>query len=416
MKVLKQLSLGLVLQAVSFLSLAEVAMEVPGKVENLAGKDKTHWAWSTDPLIARVALIDLDSDYLYGAIDGSWSVTSLLFPKNNSEFYVPETHYEYGSRGKRHDFVTFYDSDTLSVITQVEVPTKRAANAEPTGNSALSDDDHFIALFNMTPAQSISIVDAKERKFVSEFDIPGCALVYPAGNRRFLSLCGDGSALVITLDKNGEKESLTRTEKFFDPDKDPIIERGVRSGGKLLYVSYEGYLYTIDVSGETITFEKPWSLLSEKNRKNSIKVGGRMLITVHAKMGWLYVLLHEGGGDTHKHGGTELGVYDLKQRKEIKHIDLESPGFTFSGVPMAFGEDLIWPISGLYDWIGRIAMSMEHQARPESLMVTQDEHPLLAISGAFSGSIGIYDAKTLEFKHRVTTGNITTIAVQTPNW
>ena len=64
----------------------------------------------------------------------------------------------------------------------------------------LTDDERFLLIYNFTPAQSVSVVDIGERKFVGEVETAGCALVYPTGRRSFFSICSDGALLVMTLD------------------------------------------------------------------------------------------------------------------------------------------------------------------------------------------------------------------------
>ena len=74
-----------------------------------------------------------------------------------------------------------------------------------------------------TDATSVSIVDLEERRFVQEITVTGCALVYPAGPRRFGMLCGDGTAMTIHLTAEGELDRIARSPRFFDrlvPDFD----------------------------------------------------------------------------------------------------------------------------------------------------------------------------------------------------
>ena len=53
-------------------------------------------------------------------------------------------------------------------------------------------------------------------------------------------------------------------------------------------------------------------------------------------------------------------------------------------------------------------------ARFDGVAVTQDEQPLLVTGSEFSGSLGIYDALSGEFLHRVAPGNLTTVGLQVP--
>ena len=146
------------------------------------------------------------------------------------------------------------------------IPPKRSEHTSWIGGSALGDDGRFLAVFNLTPTTSLSIVDVAERRFVAEVETPGCSLVYAAGPRRFLSLCADGTALVLALDESGGAPSKAKTERFFDPQADPVTEKAVRRGDEWLFVSFEGVVHAVDVSGPALRFAETWSLVDEAER------------------------------------------------------------------------------------------------------------------------------------------------------
>jgi len=399
-----------------------VVAEVPSEVEYLGSTEtlpepfSPYWIWASDGMLGKMALVDLLSGDKLGEVDGGLYISTGLFPRDDSRFYVPETHYALGNRGERYDLVTMYDTRTLGIIGEVFMPSQRAQNALPVGNSALSDDGRFVAVYNFTPAQSMSIVDTQARAFVGEIPTPGCGLAYAAGPRRFFSLCANGALLLVTLGDDGAVQGVERTAPFFDPVADPLTEKAVRVGDKWYFVSFEGKLYTIDVGGVAPQFPEPWSLLSDAERRDGWRIGGRQLLAIDKKTGRAFVLLHRGAVDTHKTGGTHMGVYDLASRTSIERVALESPGFTFSGQPMEFGTDWIWPFNHLYDFITRQAMEQEVHARPDALLVTGGERPLLVVAGEFTGSLAVYDAQSLTFMHRVATSNWTNLAIQDPRW
>src|SRR5437667_423703 len=106
-------------------------------------------------------------------------------------------------------------------------------------------------------------------------DTPGCSLVYAAGARRFLMLCANGAALSVMLDGEGEEARLERSEPFFDPQKDPVTEKAVRRGNEWLFVSFEGVVHPVDVSGEKPPrFGETWSLVDDEDRRASWRIGG----------------------------------------------------------------------------------------------------------------------------------------------
>ncbi len=399
---------------------ADLPFEKLGQVESLPEPFSSNWFWASDPVLERVALVDFSLNRVLGGIDGGWGITVPLFPQHNTrEFYVPETHYSRGSRGERTDVLTFYDSKTLSPTTEVIIPPKRAQNSLPNANATLTDDEQFLAVFNMNPAQSISIVDVKNRRFVEEIATPGCSLTYAAGKRRIMMLCGDGALLFVSLKEDGGLLDKQRTESFFDPQRDPLTEKGIRVGDTWYFVSFDGYLYSVNVDEQlgnpSAMFSKPWSLISEAERNEQWRVGGRQFFAIHNPSQEAYVLMHQGEADTHKTGGTHLWKFNLATQKKISEHTLLSPGFSFSGVPTEFGTDWIWPFSELYNVLTGFSFQEPH-ARPDAIVITQDENPTLILGGQFSGMVAIYAASDMTFKYRVTTGNYSNLVLQLPDW
>lgn len=387
---------------------ADLAPEPLGRVERLPAEKPAHWIWASDAVASRIALVDLGSGEMRGIVDGGWGLTEGLFTAAGT-ILIPETHYSRGSRGQRTDVVTLYDGESLAPTHEVLIPAKRAFNALPTGNAALSDDDRFLAVANMTPATSLSIVDLERRSFAGEVPTPGCALVYGAGPRRFLSVCADGTLLLVELDDEGNAIRRARSKRFFDVEADPVTEKAVRRGDVWYFVSFEGMVHEVDVSGGLPAFRAPWSLFDEAAREASWRIGGRQLLAVHRPSGRLYALVHQGGPDGHKDAGSEAWVYDLERRERVQRIALRNPGLTYLGVPMAFGEDWIWPFNRLYDWLLSLA-----PLGVASLVVTQGDAPILVTGSEFSGSLALYDAESGDFLRRIATGNMTNLILQAP--
>ncbi len=390
---------------------ADVAIERPGRTERLAAPPRPHWVWVADILLRRSALLDLDRGAFLGMVSTGYIAPTAAFPRSRSEFYWPETYYSRGSRGQRTDVVTIYDTATLSAVDEVTIPPKRAINVLPSGNVALSDDDRFLAVFNMTPATSLSIVDVERRVFVAEIATPGCSLVFAAGPRRFFMLCADGSLLTVNLDDDGREVNMRRAAAFFDPMSDPVTEKAVRHGDRWLFVSFEGTVHPVDVSGDEPHPEKTWSLLAEEDRSASWKIGGYQHLAVHRASGRLYSLMHQGGADSHKDPGTELWVYDLATRTRVQRIELRHPGFSLVSEDFDFGRSWLWPFNRLPDWLldHGIPSPGVHQ-----IQVTQDDEPLLVTGSQLGGSLAVYEALSLRFLRRVPSGNFMTHVLQAP--
>jgi methylamine dehydrogenase heavy chain len=307
--------------------------------------------------------------------------------------------------------VTIYDTRTLAPAGEIAIPPKRALNVLPSGNAALSDDGRFLAVFNMTPATSLSIVDLRERRLAAEIPTPGCSLVYAAGARRFFSICGDGSLLAVALDERGGAAGLARTPPFFDPQADPVTEKAVRHGDLWLFVSFEGQVHPLDVSGKSVSAGEPWSLLGAAERAQGWRIGGSQHLAVHEGSGRLYSLVHQGGEHGHKDPGSELWVYDLSRRERVQRIPMRHPGIAFLSETIEFGRAWPWPLSGLWDFL------LDHVVPSPGItqvVVTRDAAPLLVTGSTMGGSLAVYDALSGELLRRVASGNFTSHVLQAP--
>jgi methylamine dehydrogenase heavy chain len=315
------------IQAV-FAESEQVPVDKFGIVEKITAKPTAHWLWVNDTNFisfsdGRAHLIDGDTGHYFGSLNTGYVHAKLVLPSHYREIYSAETYYSRHVGGTRTDMVRIYDPVNLSLLDEIMIPNKRATTIPRTTSNALSENDRFMAVFNLTPATSASIVDLKERKFVGEIELPGCAQTIPAGGLRFLSLCSDGAALSFELDQHGKLASKKRSKPFFNLDKDPVLENGVRFGNLWLFPSVEGMLYSIDISGEELTFPKAWSLVNDADRKDGWRTGGMQQITVNQPHGLLYSIMHQGPADTYEHPGPEIWVYDLKKKKRIQRIVTE---------------------------------------------------------------------------------------------
>jgi methylamine dehydrogenase heavy chain len=381
------------------------AAEPVGESVSLPSQPGAHWIWVSDILLKRAALVDADGGRFLGSLPGGVGILAPLRSLDGSEIYMAETYYARGTRGARTDLVSITDAITLQPKGEVVIPPKRGEHVSWVAGSALSDDGRFLAVFNLTPATSLSIVDVTERRFVAEIETPGCSLVYAAGPRRFLSLCADGAALLLTLDEKGNELSKVRTERWFDPQKDPVLEKAARRGDQWFFVSFEGVVHPIDVSGDAPRFLEPWPLFSDADRAESWRVGGMQPIALHEASGRLHVLVHQGGADTHKDPGTEVFVYDVDKRERVQRIALRNPtaGFVL--------EQLKIPPGGAVDWLLQRALPNDGVER---IAVTQDDAPVLVAATAFPATFSVYDARSGAFQRDVAEVGIATNYVAAP--
>lgn len=377
------------------LGLATAVLAQPedvGRSAVLPAEPGPHWFWLSDIVLHRTALFDADRATLLGSISsgtaGVGFVIAPSFSPDHAEIYLPETYYARGVRGERTDVVTVYDARTLRPAAEIPIPAKRAEYFPGNASSALSDDGRFLAVFNLTPMTSLSIVDVRARRFVSEVPAPGCSLVFAAGPRRFFMLCGNGAALTVTLDEAGQPVGIARGTPFFDPIHDPLTEKAVRDGARWLFVSFSGDVQPLAIDGEAPVPGERWPLFSDADRAASWRIGGAQHLAIHRASRRLYVLVHQGGADTHKEPGTEIWVYDLESHARLRRIAVTSPlvGFIAQQAGLsahALGAPARWLLEKTLPNTG-----------VDAILVTQDEHPVLLAAGAMPPTVTVHDALT----------------------
>lgn len=302
----------------------------PLTATRLPAASNPHWVWVNDVVFHHMAdgkafLLDGDSGRMLGMLSTGFGFNGVVLPKNAAAIYSPEIYFSRHTRGERTDVVTVYDPRELRPVAEIPIPPKRVSSMPMLANSRLTDDDRFLLVYNYTPAQSITVVDTKARKFVGEVDVAGCALVYPTGPRSFFSLCGDGTALLVQLDDDGKAAGKARSAQLFDPVRDPVTEKAVRSGSTWLFASFHGDIVPIEATPQGLKAGARWSLLDEADRKGSWKPGGMQHLALHEASGRLYSLMHVGGEDTHKDPGTEIWVYELAGKRRTQRIALKEP-------------------------------------------------------------------------------------------
>src|SRR5690606_36815204 len=120
-----------------------------------------HWVLLDEPLFRHAKLFDGDSGEVLGMVDtlGGLTGRTPLVSRQRGETYVMETFYSRGNRGERRDFITIYDSRTLAVIGEVEIPPRTADVGHGLALGAVLDDSRFFVVFNHEPVNSVSIVD-----------------------------------------------------------------------------------------------------------------------------------------------------------------------------------------------------------------------------------------------------------------
>jgi len=269
-------------------------------------------------------IFDGASGEMQGLLSHQWMTPAIVTLPSREESYYVESFYSRGVRGTREDVLTVVDMTNLAPKDEIDIPDKAAALWFRHHIGLLGDQRHIL-VFNMTPAQSVSVIDVVDREFVGEISTPGCAIIMPTGERAFMMICGDGTLQYIELDADGEETARERSKVFFSVEEDAVFDKPVLTDRGWLLISFNGLVYDVTVSGRRIDIAKPWSLLNDEDSSDKWRPGGGQPFTLHRATGLLYVLMHQGEVDTHHEPGTETWVFDLSKRQRVARMELETP-------------------------------------------------------------------------------------------
>ncbi|HIG01071.1 MAG TPA: hypothetical protein EYQ66_07175 [Myxococcales bacterium] len=361
----------------------------PGPFDELGttvlGPTEPHWVWVTDIIFRHSQIFDAESGRMLGSVDHALGAFPRppIFSSSRSEFYVVEARYEWGYRGKRTDFVTVYDATTLSAKGQIIVPTQSAESAANLAYSALLDGNRSLALFNQFPSQSVSIIDLESRTFLDSIPTGGCAGVYATGAQSFATLCGDGSMQRFTFDSEGNATDSDSTTPFFNAVEDPIMMNGVRIENRWFFVSFAGVIHEVDFD-HSPPGTRSWSGVSEAEREEGWRPGGRQLTAVHRGLERLYVMFHQGGSGTHKDPGPEVWAFDLTSRQRTSRFVV--PNMDATSLAGMLGLD-----GGFSGWL---LQQLVPATGADTVAVTQDATPLLLLRNSALPVMTVLDAQT----------------------
>jgi methylamine dehydrogenase heavy chain len=311
----------------------------------------------------RVHLFDGDTYRRLGQIDAGFNPAFNLSPDGKTSV-VSTTYFARGSHGARTDVVEFTDNSTLSVTHEIVLPSKRAMTLPTYFNVGYSNDGHFLYVSYVTPAASFGVLDPAKGSVLDEIDTAGCVLVIPSGPNRVSTICESGRLLTVTLDAQGHEASRAMSDKFFDPDTDPIFVQGVPITDGYAFLSFLGEVHEVNFSGPQPVFQKPWSLLGAADKAQNWRPGGMQVGAVHRKLGKLFVAMHRGGEGTHKDGGTEIWVFDMKTHQRVAR----------------------WPVAS------------QKLSPVVAIQVSQDDAPIV-FAATDKADVAVFDALTGQLRH-----------------
>jgi len=316
--------------------MAEIAPEKLNVIETLPDRYPADWIIAQDLSFFHMSngkfiVLDAGSDdpvaRFKGFFNGSF-IAQFHQPENESLMYIVETFHARGNRGERTDVLTVYDKANLAPVGEVVIPPKRSSQMPTNYNLQTVDDGKLALVYNFTPAQSVTVIDLEKLEVLGEIPIPGCALVYPMAGRAFGSLCGDGTMMSVQIDANGGLASSARTDRFFDADTDPVMEKAAFHDGIAYFPTFAGNVVPVNMNGSEPEVLDAWSMVDGVD--GGWRPGGISLSATDSE-GNLWITMHPDGGDgTHKSPGSEVWVLDTKKKSLTRRIEMQMPVFSFA--------------------------------------------------------------------------------------
>lgn len=271
----------------------------------------------------RMHIVDGETLKYQGVVGTGFVGLATLSP-DREEIYVATTYLAKLNRGERTDQVDIYDSQTLMVKEEIVIPPKHAQALPYKGVIAVTPDGRFILVQNATPASSIAVVDRKVSKYVTEIPTPGCWGILPAQSvaNRFTTVCGDGTLLTITLDAGGKPSDEQRSDRLFDPDKNPIYTQTENAGDEYLFLSFYGDVLSANLGGAKAQLGPSWSVLDDPARKENWRPGGYQPFAYHPGTNRIYVAMHPNGAEgSHKNPAAEIWAFDANTHARVARVE-----------------------------------------------------------------------------------------------
>lgn len=261
---------------------------------------------------------------------------------DGKNLYITTSYYDRGTHGNKVELVEIYDMASLKLLGEIQLPQKRAQAIPYRPLTAIIGKGRYLLVQNATPASSVTVVDLEAKKPVSEIDTAGCWGVFPVASKSdaFATVCGDGTLETVVLGADAKQASRGKSEVLFDAQNHPIFIQGSAIGDTWYFVTFDGDLVAIDVSGPAAKLVDRWSFVQGVD--GGWRPGGYNLLAAHAKSGRIYVGMHPDGVEgSHKTPAAEIWALDPKAKKVLTR----APGHNALGLTInQEGEPLLFAI------------------------------------------------------------------------
>jgi len=294
------------------------------------------------------SIFDAQSGKMKGMVE-TRRLTDFAIDPIGKYYYIAESIWSKGDRGKRQDMVSVYDTREMKLVAEIPIPGRILIGARK-NNFVISDDGKWGFVYNLDPASSVNVVDLSRRKFYKTIELPGCASMMPNAGIGFSALCSDGSLATVAV--AGGTPQITRTASFFSATDDPIFDNYAYDAVKkeAVMLTYTGIIYAATIGAEpkiakTFSIQAAAGIRPGETKPLELNwlPGGRQPMALHRPSGHLFVLMHMGEYWSHKASGTEIWDVELATQKVVKRFPLKHPlnniEITQTDTPMIFAND-----------------------------------------------------------------------------
>lgn len=302
----------------SGLAVAAVAQDVPAPIE---------------PEVFYVEEGITEGPYIF-AVNGSWGGASNIYTlgtdldmkgnvspglqpaatvsADSSKLYVMSNYNERIVWGETTSVIQEFDVQTQSLLREIEVPAGKLAmvDSQPI-LIQLSTDEKYVLAQNATPATSVSVVDLETGAFLVEIPTPGCWGILPMVTANsFTTVCGDGTFNTYSWNADGTYGEPVKSEQIFDVDADALFTNPAVMNGKLVFASFKGNLYVVDITGEAAVLDEVIPMA--EGIEGDWAPAGSEVIAGHEATNTVFVLMHSGAYEgSHKNTTEEIWAFDL---------------------------------------------------------------------------------------------------------
>ncbi len=316
-----------------------LAVEPTGIIETLPERYPADWFLVHDAAFfhmsdGKVYVLDTDKDSIGDQVQGMFPLSlmgSFIEAPSRGEILAIETFHTRGTRGDRIDVLTIWDTVNLSAIAEVILPAgKRFMGMPERVALQLLKGDRWLAIFNLSPSTSVTLVDLDTRAVLGEIPTPGCSFIYSNGDLGLSALCADGRMLTVLLNEDGSEKSRILSDVFFDSDDSPIFERPARVGDIAYFPAFDGRVQPVALTGSAALPMASWSLFGKGEESwapSGIGIDGE------DDLGRIYFLMNSeanGVEGMHNAGGSEIWVFDPEARRRVLRIPLEAWGLSLA--------------------------------------------------------------------------------------